>query len=68
MMGRMFENHVRVRILCFSGGAYERFFRILDDDRAKGIVVHFLADELKKTGGSSVGFVIMPGHVDAFAP
>jgi len=39
--------------------------RVLDDDRAKGIVVNFLADELRKTNGSCIGFVIMPDHVHA---
>ncbi len=39
--------------------------RLLDDDRAKGIVVHFLADELKKADGTCSGFVIMPDHVHA---
>jgi putative transposase len=39
--------------------------RLLDDDRAKGIVVHFLADELRKADGSCNGFVIMPDHVHA---
>jgi len=67
MTARMFKDYLYVRVLYFSRGVYERFFRILDDDRAKGIVVHFLADELKKTGGSCVGFVIMPGHVHTFA-
>jgi len=51
MTARMFKDYLYVRVLYFSRGVYERFFRILDDDRAKGIVVHFLADELKKTGG-----------------
>ncbi len=39
--------------------------RILDDDRAKGIVFHFLSDGLQKHEGSCIGFVIMPDHVHA---
>ena len=39
--------------------------RILDDNRAKGIVIHFLADQLRKADGSCIGFVIMPDHVHA---
>jgi len=39
--------------------------RILDDNRAKGIVIHFLADQLRKADGSCMGFVIMPDHVHA---
>ena len=39
--------------------------RLLDDDRAKGTVIHFLAGELREKDGSYVGFVIMPDHVHA---
>jgi len=39
--------------------------RFLDDNRAKCIVVHLLDAELRKTGGSCMGFVIMPDHVHA---
>ena len=37
--------------------------RLLDDNRAKGIVIHFLADQLRKDDGVCMGFVIMPDHV-----
>ena len=39
--------------------------RLLDDDRAKGIVIYFLADQLRRIGGTCSGFVIMPDHVHA---
>lgn len=39
--------------------------RLLDDDRAKGVVIHFLADELRKIDAACNGFVIMPDHVHA---
>jgi putative transposase len=39
--------------------------RFLDDNRAKGIVLHFLAEELKKSNGSCIGYVIMPDQVHA---
>jgi putative transposase len=39
--------------------------RLLDDPRAKGIVIHYLADELAKQEGRCAGFVIMPDHVHA---
>jgi len=62
-MGRkVFDSEGHAHFVTFS--CYRRR-KILDDDRAKGIVVHFLADELKKTDGSCVGFVIMPDHVHA---
>ena len=37
--------------------------RLLDDNRAKGIVIHFLADQLREDDGVCMGFVIMPDHV-----
>jgi putative transposase len=39
--------------------------RLLDSDRAKGIVVHYLAVQLKHQNGRCIGFVIMPDHVHA---
>jgi putative transposase len=39
--------------------------KLLDDYRAKGILVHFLAAQLKNQSGSCLGFVIMPDHVHA---
>ncbi len=39
--------------------------KILDDNRAKGVVIHFLADRLRKSHGECIGFVVMPDHVHA---
>ncbi len=39
--------------------------RLLDDDRAKGIVVHYLSRQLNNQAGSLAGFVVMPDHVHA---
>jgi len=39
--------------------------RLLDDNRAKGIVIHFLSEQLRKADGASMCFVIMPDHVHA---
>ncbi|MGV8074548.1 MAG: transposase [Syntrophobacteraceae bacterium] len=39
--------------------------RLLDDNQAKGIVIHFLAAQLKNQGGICFGFVVMPEHVHA---
>jgi len=39
--------------------------RLLDNDRAKGIVVHFLATQLNHQKGRCIGYVIMPDHVHA---
>ena len=39
--------------------------RLLDDDRAKRIVVHFLAAQLRNQNGCCHGFVVMPEHVHA---
>jgi len=39
--------------------------RLLDGDRAKGIVVHYLEKQLKNQKGSLAGFVVMPDHVHA---
>lgn len=49
----------RAHLVTFS--CYRRR-RLLDDDRAKRIVIHFLDEELKKAGGSCIGFLIMPDH------
>jgi putative transposase len=37
--------------------------KLLDDDRAKGAVVHYLSAQLKNQSGTCTGFVIMPDHV-----
>jgi putative transposase len=39
--------------------------RLLDEDGAKGIVIHFLAEGLQRIDGVCMGFVIMPDHVHA---
>ena len=39
--------------------------RILDNDQAKQIVIHFLSEQLRNQDGKWVGFVIMPAHVHA---
>jgi putative transposase len=62
MERKVFDTGGHAHFVTFS--CYKRR-RLLDDDRAKGVVVHFLADELRKIDGSCVGFVIMPDHVHA---
>ena len=62
-MGRkVYDSEGHAHFVTFS--CYRRR-RILDDDRSKSIVVHFLADALQKADGSCVGFVIMLNHVHA---
>jgi len=39
--------------------------KLLDDDAAKGIVVHFLDAQLKNHSADCMGFVVMPDHVHA---
>ena len=39
--------------------------KLLDDDRAKRIVIHFLSEQLKNQNGHCLGFVILPNHVHA---
>jgi putative transposase len=39
--------------------------KLLDDDRAKGILVHYLSAQLAHQSGVCMGFVIMPDHVHA---
>ncbi len=39
--------------------------RLLDDKRAGGIVIHFLAAQLANQEGTCLGFVVMPDHVHA---
>ncbi len=62
MERKVFDIQGHVHFVTFS--CYRRR-RLLDDDRANGIVVHFLADALSKARGACVGFVIMPEHVHA---
>jgi putative transposase len=67
------ENNQRLRrkVLCGEGHAYFVTFscakrrRLLDDDQAKGIVIHYLAVQLANQQGSCLGFVVMPEHVHA---
>ncbi len=35
----------------------------MDDNQAKGIVIHFLAAQLANQEGACLGFVVMPDHV-----
>ncbi|MDA3897597.1 MAG: transposase [Desulfobacteraceae bacterium] len=54
------ENHAHfVTFSCY------RRQRILDDEQAKRIVIHFLTAQLKNQNGICMGFVIMPDHVHA---
>jgi putative transposase len=62
MERRVYDSEGHAHFVTFS--CYKRR-RLLDDDRAKGTVIHFLAEELRKKDGSCVGFVIMPNHVHA---
>jgi len=57
---RVFDQHGYGHFITFS--CYRRA-RLLDDDLAKGIVIHFLARQLKNQNGSLAGFVVMPDHV-----
>jgi len=62
MERKVFDLLVHAHFLTFS--CYKRR-RLLDEDRAKGIVIHFLANGLRKSGGTCAGFMIMPDHVYA---
>ncbi len=62
MERRVYDCQGHAHFVTFS--CYKRR-RFLDDNRAKGIVIHFLAEELKKSNGSCIGYVIMPDHVHA---
>jgi putative transposase len=59
---RIFDNENHAFFVTFS--CYRRR-RILDNDRAKGVVVHFLTAQIKNQEGMCIGFVIMPDHVHA---
>jgi putative transposase len=59
---RIFDKENHAYFVTFS--CYRRR-RLLDNDRAKGIVVHFLSAQLKNQKGICIGFVIMPDHVHA---
>ena len=62
MRRRIFDNEGQAYFLTFS--CYKRR-RLLDDDRAKGIVIHFLSVQLRNQEGNCMGFVVMPDHVHA---
>lgn len=62
MRRRIFDKENHAYFVTFS--CYRRR-RLLDNDRAKGIVVHFLSAQLKNQNGMCIGFVIMPDHVHA---
>ncbi|MFZ2448275.1 MAG: transposase [Syntrophobacteraceae bacterium] len=62
MRRRIFDNEGHAFFVTFS--CYRRR-RLLDDNQAKGIVIHFLSEQLKNQQGSCVGFVVMPEHVHA---
>jgi putative transposase len=62
MPRKIFDNENHAHFVTFS--CYRRQ-RILDDDQAKQIVMHFLAAQLKNQNGICMGFVIMPDHVHA---
>jgi putative transposase len=59
---RIIDNERHAFFVTFS--CYRRR-KLLDDDRAKGIVVHYLSAQLKHQSGACMGFVIMPDHVHA---
>jgi putative transposase len=62
---------MRRRIFDGEGHAYFVTFccykrrRLLDDDQAKGIVIHFLGVQLVNQQVTCLGFVVMPEHVHA---
>jgi len=62
MSRKIFDRENHAHFVTFS--CYRRQ-RILDDDQAKQIVIHFLAAQLKNQNGICMGFVIMPDHVHA---
>jgi putative transposase len=62
MPRKIFDRNNHAHFVTFS--CYRRQ-RILDDDQAKRIVIHFLAAQLKNQNGICMGFVIMPDHVHA---
>jgi putative transposase len=62
MRRKIFDKNHHAYFVTFS--CYRRR-KLLDDNRAKGIVVHFLSAQLKNQSGDCAGFVIMPDHVHA---
>jgi putative transposase len=62
MRRRVFDGEGHACFVTFS--CYKRR-RLLDENRAKGIVIHFLDSQLVNQHGECMGFVIMPDHVHA---
>ena len=62
MRRKIFDGQGHTSFVTFS--CYRRY-RLLNEDRAKGIVIHFFASQLRNQQGECVGFVIMPDHVHA---
>jgi len=62
MRRRIFDGEGHAYFVTFS--CYKRR-RLLDDDPAKGIVIHFLGVQSVNQQGSCLGFVVMPEHVHA---
>jgi putative transposase len=62
MRRKIFDKNHHAYFVTFS--CYRRR-KLLDGNRAKGIVVHFLSAQLKHQSGDCAGFVIMPDHVHA---
>ena len=62
MRRRIFDDEGHAYFVTFS--CYRRR-RLLDEDRAKRIVIHFLDAQLSNQQGECIGFVIMPDHVHA---
>jgi putative transposase len=62
MRRKIFDDEGHAYFVTFS--CYRRR-RLLDEDRAKRIVIHFLASQLANQHGECIGFVIMPDHIHA---
>ena len=59
---RTYDREGHAHFVTFS--CYQRR-RLLDDDRAKRMVLGVLGSQLARQGGRCVGFVVMPDHVHA---
>jgi putative transposase len=62
MRRKLFDSENHAYFVTFS--CYRRR-KILDHDRAKQIVIHYLVAQLNNQSGTCTGFVIMPDHVHA---
>jgi putative transposase len=62
MRRKLFDSENHAYFVTFS--CYRRR-KILDHDRAKQIVIHYLVAQLNSQSGTCTGFVIMPDHVHA---